>query len=138
MAHPAVSTTVVYCLQSQLPTHQSANVTVHCTQNEKIVTIQLCQYRYLSSNNEWLVHNKLEWTWKELVMACLKNYCNICLKRQRKAKKICHASLCHGQDSHKVLPSEPIPSVDLHNIIHHCYQNKCLIHIPVYLSMTIP
>ena len=87
MAHPAVSTTVVYCLQSQLPTHQSANITVHCTQNEKTVTIQLCQYRYPSSNNEWLVNNELEWTWKEVVMACLKNYCNICLKGQRKANE---------------------------------------------------
>ncbi len=35
MAHTSVSTTVVYYLQSKLPTHQSANITVHCTQNEK-------------------------------------------------------------------------------------------------------
>jgi len=46
MAHTAVSPTVVYCLQSKLPTHQSANITLHCTQNEKTVTIQLCQYQY--------------------------------------------------------------------------------------------
>ena len=52
--------------------------------------------------------------------------------------KICQASWCHGQDSHKVLPSEPIPSVDLYNFIHHQYQNKCLIHILVYLSMSTP
>jgi len=45
MAHPAVSSTVVYCLQSQLPTHQSANATVHCTQNGKTITIQLCHYQ---------------------------------------------------------------------------------------------
>ena len=38
---------------------------------------------------------------------------NICLKRQRKAKKNCQASWCHGQVSHQVLASEPIPSVDL-------------------------
>ena len=58
--HTAVSTTVVYCLQSKLPIHQSANITVHCTQNEKNVNIQLCQYQY-----PWLVHNELEWMWKE-------------------------------------------------------------------------
>jgi hypothetical protein len=45
--------------------------------------------------------------------------------------KICQASWCHGYDSHQVLPSEPIPSVDFYNTIHHCYQNKCLIHIPI-------
>jgi hypothetical protein len=32
-------------------------------------------------------------------------------------------------------PSEPIPSVDLYNIIHHCYQNKCLVHIPAHTSV---
>jgi len=82
-----ISTTVVYCLQSKIPTPQSANVTGHCTQNEKTVTIQLCQYRYPSSNNDWLTHNELEWMWKEVVMACLKYYCNICLKGQRKANE---------------------------------------------------
>jgi len=51
--------------------------------------------------------------------------------------KICQATWCHEQDSHKVLPSEPIPSVDLY-IIHHHYQNKRLIHILVYISMSIP
>ena len=63
----AVSMAVVYCLQSNLPTHQSINITVHCTQYEKTVTIQLCQYRYPSSNNDWLAHNELEWMWKEVV-----------------------------------------------------------------------
>ncbi len=60
------------------------------------------------------------------------------LEGAEKPMKICEASWCHGQYSHQVLPSEPIPSVDLYNIIHHHYQNKCLIHIPVYLSMSIP
>jgi hypothetical protein len=78
MAHNAVSSTVVYCLLSKLPTHQSANMTVHCTQNEKTATIELCQYWYPSSNNDWLVHNELEWAWKEVVMACLEYQCNIC------------------------------------------------------------
>ena len=54
------------------PTHQSANITVHFTQNEKTVTIQVCQYQYSSSNNDWLVHNELEWMRKEVVTACLK------------------------------------------------------------------
>jgi len=34
-----------------------------------------------------LVHNELEWTWKEVVTACQKYYCNICLKEQRKANE---------------------------------------------------
>jgi len=42
VAHTSVSNTVVYSLQSKLPMHQSANITVHCTQNETTVTIQLC------------------------------------------------------------------------------------------------
>ena len=29
--------------------------------NEKSVTIQLCQYWYPSSSNDWLVHSELEW-----------------------------------------------------------------------------
>jgi hypothetical protein len=33
----------MYCLQSQFPSHQSANSTVHC--NAMNVTIQLCQYQ---------------------------------------------------------------------------------------------
>jgi len=76
--HTAVSATV----QSKLPTHQSANITVHCPQNEKIVNIQLCQYQY-----PWLAPNELDWTWKEVVTACLKYHCNICLKGQRKANE---------------------------------------------------
>jgi len=52
--------------------------------------------------------------------------------------KICQVSWCHGQDSHQVLPTEPIPLVDLYNIIPHHYQNKCLSHIPVSFSMSIP
>jgi len=87
MAHTSGSTTVVYCLQSNLPTHQSVNITVHRIQNEKSATIQLCQYQYPSSDNDWLVHNQLEWMWKEVVTACLKYYCNICLKGYRKANK---------------------------------------------------
>jgi len=87
MAHTSVSTTVVYCLQLKLPTHQSANITVHCTQNKNNSTIHSCHYQYPSSNNDWLVHNELEWTWKEVVMSCLKYYCNIYLKGQRKAKE---------------------------------------------------
>ena len=87
MAHTLVSTTVVYCLQSKLPTHQSANIRVHCTPNERTVAIQLCQYRYPSSNNDWLVHNDLEWTRKEVVATCLKYYCNICFKGHRRANK---------------------------------------------------
>jgi len=51
--------------------------------------------------------------------------------------KICQASWCHGQDSHQVSSSEPIPSVELYNIIHHCYQNNCLIHIPVYHTLAV-
>ena len=82
MPHTAVSTTVVCCLQSKLPNHQSAIITVHCTQNDKTVTIQLCQYWHPTSNNDWLVHNELEWAWKVVVMACKKYYCNICLKGQ--------------------------------------------------------
>ena len=64
MAHTAVSTTVVCSLQSNLPTHQSANITVHCTQN-KTVTIQLCQYQYPSSNwciMNWNGHGR-KWSW---------------------------------------------------------------------------
>ena len=57
MAHTAVSTKVVYSLQSKLPTPQSASITVHCTQNEKTVIIQLCQYRYPSSNDGWCIMN---------------------------------------------------------------------------------
>jgi len=87
MAHTSVFTTVVYCLQSKLPTHQSAKITVHSTRNEKTVTIQLCQYGYPSSNNDLLTHNELEWTWKEVVTACLKYYCNIWLKGQRKSNE---------------------------------------------------
>jgi len=87
MAHTSVSTTVVYGLQSKLPTHQSANITVHCTQNETTVTIQLCQYQYPSSNNDWLLHNEQEWMWKEVVTACLKYHCNICVKGERKANE---------------------------------------------------
>ena len=60
------------------------------------------------------------------------------LEGTEKPMKICQASWCHGQDSHQVLPSEPIPSVDLYFIIHHRYQNKCVIHIQVYISMSIP
>jgi hypothetical protein len=56
---------------------------------------------------------------------------------REKPMKTCQASWCHGQDSHQVLPSEPIPSVDLHNI-HHKYQDKCLIHIPVTLVCPDP
>jgi len=59
MAQTSVATTVVNCLQSQLSTHQPANITVHCTQKGKSVTIQLCQYRCPSINNGWLVHNEL-------------------------------------------------------------------------------
>ena len=83
MAHTSVSTTDVHCLQSKLPTHQSANITVHCTQNKNTVTIQLCQYQ----TTTLLVHNELEWTWKEVVMACLKYYCNTYFKGQRKANE---------------------------------------------------
>jgi len=85
MAHTSISTTVAYCLQSKLPTHQSAIITVHCTQNEKTVTNQLCQYQYPSSNNDWLVYNELERTCKEVVTAYLKYHCTICLMGQRKA-----------------------------------------------------
>ena len=87
MAHTSVFTTVVYCLQSKLPAHQFANITVQSTQNEKTVTIQLCQYQYPSSKNDWLKHNELEWMWREVVTACLKYYCNICLKKQRKTNE---------------------------------------------------
>jgi len=52
--------------------------------------------------------------------------------------KVCQASWCYRQDSHQLLPYKPIHSVDLYNIIHHHYQNKCLIHTPVYLSMSLP
>jgi len=92
----------------------------------------MCQYWYSSSNNDWLVRNELEQMCKEVVTACLKYH------HRQKPMKICQASWCHGQDSHQVLPSEPITSVDLYNIIHHRYQNKCLIHIAVYLSMSKP
>jgi len=87
MAQTYVGTTVVYCLQPKLPTPQSANIAVHCTQNEKTVTIQLYQYRYPLSNTDWLVHNEMEWMWKEVVTACLKYWCNICFKGQRKANE---------------------------------------------------
>jgi len=87
MAHTAVATIVVYCLLSKLPAHQSTNIAVHCTQNEKTVTTQLYQYRYSKSNNYSLVHNELEWMWKEVVTACQKYCCNICLKGQRKANE---------------------------------------------------
>jgi len=60
------------------------------------------------------------------------------LEGTEKPMYICHASWCHGQDSHQVLPSQPIPSVVLYNIIHHHYQNKCLIHNPVYLGCPYP
>jgi hypothetical protein len=57
---------------------------------------------------------------------------------REKSMRMCKGNWCHGQDSHQVLPPEPIPSVDLYNIICHHYQNKCLIHIPVYLSTCRP
>jgi len=116
MAHTSVSTTAVYCLQSKLPTPQSVNVTAHCSQNEKTVTIQLCQYQYPSSNIDRLVHNELEWTWKEVVTACLKYQCTFAWRDRAKPMKICQASWCHGQDSHQALSSEPIPSVGLYNL----------------------
>ena len=86
---------------------------------------------------QWLA--VAQWTGMdvEVVTACLKYYCNICLKGQKKAMKICQASWCHRKDSNQVIPSEPIPSVGLHIIFHHHYQNKCLIYIPVYVSMYI-
>jgi len=59
----------------------------HSTQNEMTVTLQLWQYPHPSSNNDWLVHNELEWMWKEVVMACLKDYCYISMKGQRKASE---------------------------------------------------
>jgi hypothetical protein len=87
MAHTSVFTPVVYCLQSKLPTHQSANITVHSTQNDRTVTIQPCQYQYSPSNNDWLVHNELEWMWTAVVKACLKYYSSTCLKGKRKANE---------------------------------------------------
>jgi len=45
------------------------------------------KYQYPSSNNDWLVHNDVEWTRKEVITACLKYYCNICLKGQRRANE---------------------------------------------------
>jgi len=84
--HTHTHTTAVCCLQSKLPTPQSANITAHCTQNEKTVTIQLCQYWYPSSNIDWLVHNELEMD-VEVITACLKYQCNICLKGQSKANE---------------------------------------------------
>jgi len=136
VAHIPVFTTVVYCLQSKLPAHQFASITVHSTQNEKTATIQLCQYQYPSSNNDCLKHNELEWTWKwsQPVWSTIATYA---WTDREKPMKICQASWCHGQDSHQVLTSEPIPSVDLYNIIHHHY-HKCLNHIPVYLITSIP
>ena len=71
------------CSQNfQLTSLPVSQYTVH---KMRRLTIQLCQYQYPSSNNDWLVHNELEWTWKEVVTAYLQYYCNICLKGQRKA-----------------------------------------------------
>ena len=137
MAHTSVSTTVVYCPQSKLPTHQSANITVHCTQKEKTVTIQLCQFQYPSTNmTGWCIMN---WNgcgtkWSRPVWS---NTVPFAWRDREKPMKICQVSWCY-KDSHQVLPSEPIPSVDLYYINHHHYQNKCLIHMPVYLSMSLP
>jgi len=58
--------------------------------------------------------------------------------RREKPMEICQASWCYRQDAHQALPAKPVPLVYLYHIIHHCYQNKCLIHIPVYLSMSRP
>ena len=112
MAQTSVSTTVVYCLQSKLLTHQSANITVHCTQNEKTVTIQLCQYQYPSKLSGWCIMN---WNgggrkWSQPVWSSTATFA---WRDREKPMKICQASWCHGQYSHQVLPSEPIPSVDL-------------------------
>jgi hypothetical protein len=79
MAHISVSTTVAYCLQSELPTQQSANITVQCTKNVSVSE---------SIINDWLVHNELERTWNEVITACLKHYCNLRSKWQGKADKI--------------------------------------------------
>jgi hypothetical protein len=73
MAH-----TSAYCLQSELPTHQSANIAVHCTKNVSVSESII--------KHDCLVHNELEWTWNE-VTACLKHYCNLRLKQQGKADK---------------------------------------------------
>ena len=108
----------------------------HSTQNEKTVTIQLCQYRYPSSNNDWLLHNELEWMWK-WSRPVWSTTATFAWRDRKKAMKICQASWCHRKDSNQVIPSEPIPSVGLHIIFHHHYQNKCLIYIPVYVSMYI-
>ena len=50
-------------------------------------------------------------------------------RNREKLTKICQASWWHGQDSHRVLPCEPTPSVDLYNIIHHCYHSSLQVHI---------
>jgi hypothetical protein len=47
----------------------------------------MCHYQNPSSNNDWLVHNELEWAWNEVITACLKHYCNLRLKRLGKADK---------------------------------------------------
>jgi len=44
MAHTAVSSTVVCCLQSQHPTHQSASITAHCTQNVSVLVFIIKQW----------------------------------------------------------------------------------------------
>ena len=67
MAHASVSTNVVYCLQSKFPNNQSVNITVHCTKNEKTVTIQLCisiHHQTMTGQciMNWNLHGK-KWSW---------------------------------------------------------------------------
>jgi len=71
-------------------------------------------------------------------MACMKYCCNICLKGQRKANENMSCQLVPWTRFTPGITIWTNPSVDLYNISHHCYQNKCCIHIPVYLSMSLP
>ena len=80
------------------------------------------------------MHNELEWMWKEVVTACLKYCCNICLKGQRKANENVRLAGAMEKIHTRYYHLNQSSSVDLYNIIHHCQQNKCLTHIPVYLS----
>jgi len=87
------------------------------SQNEKNVIIQLCQYWYPSSKKGWCIMN---WNgrgrkWSQPVRSTTATFA---WRNREKPMNICHASWCHGQDSHQALPSQPIPSVVLYNIIH--------------------
>ena len=130
MAHTSVSTTVVYRSQNfpltSLPISQYIVNKMRRMEPFNCVSISIHHQAMTGwCTMKWNVCGR-KWSWPVWSTTA-----TFAWRDKEKPMKI------YGQDSHQVLPYKPIPSVDLYNIIHHCYQNKCLIHIPVYLSMSI-